>query len=64
MDKNKRMDYMRKRFPQLEESLGDAVVPLTKRDIKETVEELDAFREFQRDQRTSKEALTSDEKPS
>ena len=61
MDKQQRLEYMRKRFPQLEENLTDAVIPMSKRDIQETVAELDSFREFQRDKQTSKEALTSDE---
>lgn len=62
MNKTERMVYMQKRFPQLEETMSDAVIPISKREIRETVEDLDAFREYQRDQVSGSEALTSDEK--
>jgi hypothetical protein len=61
MMKEQRLEYMRKRFPQLEENLTDAVIPMSKRDVQETVGEMDSFREFVRDKRTNKQALTSDE---
>ncbi len=60
MDKAARLAYMKKRFPQLE-AMSDAVIPLSRRDIRESVEDLDSFREYKRDQQTAKEALTSDE---
>lgn len=62
MNKAERMTYMQKRFPQLEETMSDAVIPISKREIRETVEELDAFREHQRDQVSGSVALTSDER--
>lgn len=34
---------------------------LSKGDIKETIEELDSFREYERDKKTESEVLTSDE---
>lgn len=59
MTKEERLAYMKERFPQLEDSIGE--IPLSKRDIRESVEELDSFREHTRDQVSQREALTSDE---
>ena len=60
MTKTEQLEYMRKRFPQMDE-ISDAVIPVSKQDILETVAELDSFREFQRDRQTSMEGLNSDE---
>ena len=61
MDKAERLAYMKRRFPELEETMSDAVIPISKRDVQDAVADLDSFREFARDKQTSKEALTSDE---
>lgn len=64
MNKAQRLEYMRKRFPQLETSHErvDGVIPTTKRDVVEETSLMDSYREYQRDQVTGTEALTSDEK--
>ena len=59
MTKEERLAYMKERFPQLEDSIGE--IPLSKRDIRESVEELDSFREHTRDRVSQREGLTSDE---
>jgi len=59
MTKEERLAYMKERFPKIEDDLGE--VPLFKRDIVESVEELDSFREHTRDRVSQREALTSDE---
>lgn len=61
MNKQERLAYMKTRFPQLEDNRTDAVLPVSKVEIGETVSELDSFREHKRDEATNKEALTSDE---
>jgi len=64
MDKATRLELLRKigeEHRQKEElEFGDGL-PLSDADIKETVEELDGFREYARDRHSDSEALTSDE---
>lgn len=60
MDKNKRLEYMKHRFPVLEE-VADVVMPTGKQDIKEELDLMDSVREYVRDENTSHE-LTSDAK--
>jgi len=66
MDKAQRLEYMRKRFPQLEldheREKVDAVLPVTKRDVADETSLMDSYREFQRDQASGSEVLTSDER--
>ena len=58
MTKQERLEYMRKRFPQLEAERVDAVLSVTKADIQDEMSLNDGFREHQRE---NKEVLTSDE---
>ncbi len=61
MDKQQRLEYMRKRFPQLEQDRVDAVLSVSKAEIDAEMKDMDTYREFARDKQTQKEALTSDE---
>lgn len=58
MTKPERLEYMRKRFPQLEQERVDAVLSVTKADIQDEIALSDGFREHQRDKERT---LTSDE---
>lgn len=60
MNKEQRLQYMQKRFPQLEESRVDAVLLVSKAEIEEEVTAMDTYREFARD-KASVKAITSDE---
>lgn len=62
MDKQQRLEYMRKRFPQLEQDRVDAVLSVSNAEIDAEMKEMDTYREFARDKQSSKEALTSDER--
>lgn len=55
MSKAERLEYMRKRFPQLEGERVDAVLPVTKRDVADEVQLMDGFREYVRDKQTQDE---------
>lgn len=64
MDKATRLELLRKigeEHRQKEELIFAEGIPLTDEDIKETVGELDGFREYARDRHSDSEALTSDE---
>lgn len=61
MDKAMRLDFIRHRFKQLDVLSFTGVLPASQRDIEDEMKLNDGFREFQRDQATSREALTSDE---
>lgn len=64
MDKATRLELLKqigenhRRKEELEFADG---IPLSDADIRETVGELDGFREYQRDKHTDSEGLTSDE---
>lgn len=58
LTKEERLEYMKKRFPILEE-MTDAVIPVGKQDIKEELDLMDAVREHLREEQTFQE-LTSD----
>ena len=62
MTKQERLEYMRKRFPQLEQTRVDAVLSISKFEIDTEIKELDTYREFERDKASVKIALTSDER--
>lgn len=59
MTKAQRLEYMKKRFAELEE-MSDAVLPVTKNDIEEEIHSMDTYREHIKDEATDHEALTSD----
>jgi len=61
MNKEARLEMIKNRFRKLKEAELFIGIPMTKRDIKETVEELDSFQEHQRDKKSNQMALTSDE---
>lgn len=61
MDKQERLDYIRKKMQQADE-VTDAVLPVTREDIKDEMSLLDGFREHQRDLHSDTEALNSDER--
>lgn len=58
LTKAERLEYMRRRFPVLDEQ-ADAVIPVTKYDLKDELDLIDAVREHTRDEQTNQE-LTSD----
>lgn len=58
MTKQERLEYMRKRFPQLAQERVDVVLSVTKADIQDEISLSDGFREYQREKN---ETLTSDE---
>lgn len=60
MTKEERLAWIKQRHEASQDAVGK--LPISKREIRETVEELDSFREFQRDKQTASEALTSDER--
>lgn len=43
------------------ENLGFAELPVSKEEVRETVQDMDSFREEQRNQQSERDALTSDE---
>jgi len=61
MSKEDRLQYIKTRFAQLDTLSFTGIIPPTRRDVEEEAVLMDSFREFQRDQSTQKEALTSDE---
>ncbi|HOS16053.1 MAG TPA: hypothetical protein PKX15_03415 [Bacteroidales bacterium] len=58
MNKKDRLEYMKKRFPQLESEAVDAVLPFTDEDVKDELSLLEGYREYKRDRR---EHINSDE---
>ena len=60
MNKKESLAYLKRRNAELD-SVTDAVIPASKRDINEEMELMDSFHEHQRDKKTSKTILTSDE---
>jgi hypothetical protein len=63
MTKEERLTLIKQRHEALMESdtLAFGEIPLSKREIVETVEEMEGFREHQRDRHSESEFLTSDE---
>jgi hypothetical protein len=61
MDKAMRLEFIRRRFAQLDVLSFTGVLPTGPRDIEEEMSLNDGFREHQRDRATQREALTSDE---
>lgn len=62
--KELRLNYMKKRFRELEDSfdtVSDAVLPVTELDIEEESSYLDSMREHVKDIRSSNIGLNSDE---
>ena len=66
MNKQKRLEYMRKHFPklevhfqQLENIPCDAVLPTTKHDLLDEMKQMDTVNEYKQEKR--KEKLLSDE---
>ena len=59
MTKQERLEWLKERHQAHEAQFGD--LPVGKAEIQETVGELDAFREFQKDVHSESEFLTSDE---
>jgi hypothetical protein len=59
MTKEERLQMIKDRHQASQDVVGE--IPISKREIRETVEELDSFREYARDRKTESEALTSDE---
>jgi hypothetical protein len=59
MDKQARLAWIKQRHEASQDAVGE--LPISKREIRETVEELDSFREYARDRKTNSEVLTSDE---
>lgn len=59
MTKQERLAWIRQRCDPLENAVGE--LPVSNVEIREEMEKLDSFREFQRGLQASKEALTSDE---
>lgn len=52
---------MRKYYPQKEDIVADAVLPLPKKEIDNIVHEFDTFKEECRDRQSERQWLTSDE---
>jgi hypothetical protein len=63
MTKLESMTYLKRKLEQqrAEESVSDAIIPFSKRDVNEELELMDSFNEHRRDKKTSKNNLTSDE---
>jgi hypothetical protein len=61
LTKTERLNLIRQRHEKLIEDGAVGELPLTKRDINETVNELDAFKEFDRANKSERGHLTSDE---
>ena len=59
MNKKKSMEYLKRKLA--EHVVTDAIIPFNKRDVREEVELMDSFQEHQRDKKTSKNSLTSDQ---
>jgi len=62
MNKEDRLKWIKTRHQahiESDDQFGE--LPISKREIKETVEEMDSFREFQQSEHSAKETLTSDE---
>ena len=57
MNKKDRLEYMKKRFPQLESEAVDAVLPFTDEDVKDELSLLEGI-EYKQDRR---EHINSDE---
>lgn len=65
MNKETRLNWLKdqhEKHQQKTQELPAGEIPVSDQDIKETVEELDSFTEYSRDQHSNSEALTSDEK--
>jgi hypothetical protein len=60
MTKEERLEYMRKRFPQLK-AQSDIVLSVNKSDIEEELGEMVTFGEYQKEKKIN--VLTSDEIP-
>lgn len=61
MTKAESLAYIKRRMTELD-AVTDAVISPSKRDIREEIELMDSFQEHQRDEKTSKTHLTSDER--
>lgn len=59
MDKNSRLEYMKRRFTVLRDQ-SDAVLSVTGDDIKDELGLMESVREHTRDNHTDHEELTSD----
>lgn len=59
MTKQEQLARIKLQCDPFENAVGE--LPISDREIQEEVEEWDSYREFRRDQQTSREALTSDE---
>jgi hypothetical protein len=60
MTKSERLEYIKRKMTEME-TVTDAVIPPSKRDIREELELMDSFQEHQRDKKKLKNHLTSDE---
>ena len=62
MNKLERLEYIKKKLDgTAKEIVTDAIIPFSKRDVREEMELMDSFREHQLDKKTLKKQLTSDE---
>jgi len=61
LTKEQRRNLIKQRHEAMVDAEACGEIPLSKQEIVETVGELDAFREHQRDEQTNSEFLTSDE---
>lgn len=59
MTKVERLEYIRKRFKELE--TADAVLPATRFDIDDEVHLMDTYQAYEREKRSVKDTITSDE---
>ena len=61
MTKSESLAYIKRRMTELD-AVTDAVIPVSKRDIREEMELMESFQEHQRDKQSSHKSLTSDER--
>jgi len=59
MKKEDRLKWIKQRHEELMDIAGD--MPISPGELHEEVESLESYREYTRDKKTSKDALTSDE---
>lgn len=61
MTKEKRIEYMRERFPKMEVDRAPVVLQVSKAEIDAEIQEVDAYQESIRDKASERLWLTSDE---